>query len=63
MTDEKKETELIAEKEIQTGNESHTRAGALVLWLWGMTHIREVVGLNLGIVYWMNMTFFHIYLL
>ena len=34
------------------------RAGALVLWLWQMTHIREVVGSNPGGVFWMDI--FHI---
>ena len=34
--------------------------GALVLWLWEMTHVREVVRSNPGAVHWMDMTFFHI---
>ena len=29
-------------------------AGALVQWLWDMTHIQEVVGSNPGAVYWME---------
>ena len=33
-------------------------AGALVLWLWEPTHIREVVGSNPSAVYGMEMTFF-----
>ena len=36
-------------------------AGSLVYWLWVMTHVREVVGLNAGAVYWMEI--FHIDLL
>lgn len=35
----------------------------LVHWLWEMTHIREVVGLNPGAIYWMYLTFCHIVLL
>ena len=31
--------------------------------LWETTHVLEVVGLNPGTVYWMDMTFFHIDLL
>ena len=33
------------------------RMGALVWWLWKMTHVREVVGLNPSTVYRMDMTF------
>ena len=36
-------------------------AGALVLWLWVITHVREIMGLNPGAVYWMDI--FHIDLL
>ena len=39
------------------------RVGALVQWLWEMTHAREVMGSNPGAVYWMDLTFFHIDLL
>ena len=37
------------------------RTGALVLWFWETTRAQEVMGLNPGAVYWMNV--FHIYLL
>ena len=36
-------------------------AGALVSWLWEMTRVQEVVGLNTDAVYWMDI--FHIDLL
>ena len=36
------------------------RTGALVKWLWEMTHFWEVVGSNPRTIYWMDMTFFHI---
>ena len=32
----------------------------LVQWLWEMTRVREVMGLNPCTVNWMDMTFFHI---
>ena len=32
----------------------YRKAGALVLWLWKETHIREVVGLNPSTGYWMD---------
>ena len=38
-------------------------AGALVEWLWEETHVPTVVGSNLSAIYWMDITFFHIYLL
>ena len=31
-----------------------SRAGALVKWLWVMTHVQEVVGSNLGAIYWID---------
>ena len=37
-----------------------TKWDALVWWLWDTTHVREVVGLNTGAIYWMVMTFFQI---
>ena len=39
--------------------ESECWVGARVKWLWEMTHVREVVGSNPGVVYWMDMKFFH----
>ena len=42
------------------GNNKQIRAGALVWWLWEETHVRKVVGLNPGTVYWMNI-FTHIF--
>ena len=30
------------------------RAGALVKWLWEMTHVREVMGLNPSAIYRMD---------
>ena len=39
------------------------RAGAPVKWLWETTHVREVVVLNPGAIYWIDMTFFQIDLL
>ena len=44
-------------------NVVHTRAGALVKWLWEETHVPKVVGSNPGTICWMDMTFFHIDLL
>ena len=32
--------------------------GALVKWLWETIHVWEVVGLNPGAIFWMDMTFF-----
>ena len=43
---------------------NHSITKDLIQWLWVMTHVREVVGSNPGIVYWMDIwTFFHFDLL
>ena len=44
-------------------NKCSLGAGALVQWLWEMTYVREAMGSNPGVVYWMGMIFFHIDLL
>ena len=31
------------------------------MWLWEEAHVRKVVGLNPSAVYWMDMTFFHMF--